>query len=90
MGAPHSRDRWIYTTRSQISAVYLATPGGTCSANPVIEIDLSKIPQDRILDVLIAQKAAEHLQTSFTRNASAANQEILIFRNIPHEAIIFK
>jgi len=89
-GAPHSRDPWISTTRSQASAEYFATHGGTRAANPIIEIDLSKIPKDRIVDVSTAQKAAENLQTPFTRNAAAAHQEVLIFGEIPHEAIIFK
>jgi len=51
---------------------------------------LSKIPKDRIVDVSTAQKVAENLQTPFTRNAAAAHQEVLIFGEIPHEAIIFE
>ncbi|POE07370.1 hypothetical protein BV924_23120, partial [Pectobacterium odoriferum] len=87
-GAPHSRDPWISTTRSQSTAEYFATHGGTQAANPIVKIDLSKIPSDKILDVSNAQKAAEHLQTPFTRNVAAAHQEILIFGEIPSEAII--
>lgn len=89
-GAPHSRAPWIFTTRSQASAVYFATHEGTRPANPIIEIDLSKIPKDRILDVSTAKKAAENLQTPSTRDAAAAHQKVLIFGEIPHEAIIFK
>ncbi|CAG77184.1 hypothetical protein ECA4287 [Pectobacterium atrosepticum SCRI1043] len=87
-GAPHSRDPWISTTRSQSTAEYFATHGGTQAANPIVNIDLSKIPSDKILDVSNAQKAAEHLQTPFTRNVAAAHQEVLIFGEIPSEAII--
>ncbi|WP_193323377.1 hypothetical protein, partial [Erwinia endophytica] len=50
--------------------------------------DLSKISSDNILDVSNAQKAAEHLQTPFTRNVAAAHQEVLVFGEIPSEAII--
>lgn len=89
-GAPHSRDPWISITRSQTSAKYFATHGGTRPANPIVEIDLSKIPQNRILDISTVQKATENLQTPFTRNAAVAHQEILIFGNIPNEAIILK
>ncbi|MCL6318242.1 type IV secretion protein Rhs [Pectobacterium atrosepticum] len=87
-GAPHSRDPWISTTRSQSTAEYFATHGGTQAANPIVNIDLSKIPSDKILDVSNAQKAAEHLQTPFTRKVAAAHQEVLIFGEIPSEAII--
>nr|WP_245929977.1 RHS repeat-associated core domain-containing protein [Mangrovibacter plantisponsor] len=87
-GAPHSRDPWISTTRSQSTAEYFATHGGTQAANPIVKIDLSKIPSDKILDVSNAQKTAEHLQTPFTRNVAASHQEILIFGEMPSEAII--
>ena len=52
-----------------------------------MEIDLAKVPGP-VLDVSTPAKAAEHLQTPFTRNAAAAHQEVLIHRRIiPADAI---
>ncbi|CDG94436.1 hypothetical protein XBFFL1_560003 [Xenorhabdus bovienii str. feltiae Florida] len=87
-GTKHSRDPWISTTRSTETAEYFATHGGKQAANPIIKIDLTKIPKEHILDLSTAEKAAEHLKTPFTRNVSAAHQEVLIFGKIPPEAII--
>jgi RHS repeat-associated protein len=85
-GTKHSRDPWSSTTRSPASAEYFATHGGTRPANPIVEIDLAKVPGP-VLDVSTPAKAAEHLQTPFTRNAAAAHQEVLIHGDIPADAI---
>ncbi|MFZ5987822.1 MAG: RHS repeat-associated core domain-containing protein [Bacillota bacterium] len=87
-GTKHSRNPWTSTTKRAESAEYFATHGGTRPANPIVEIDLSKINPENILDVSTTELAAQHLKTPFTRNAASFHQEVLIKGDIPQEAII--
>lgn len=57
-------------------------------SNPVVTINLDKIDPSKIVDVSTVEKAKENLKTSFTQNAAAADQEVLIEGDIPPEAII--
>jgi hypothetical protein len=88
-GTTHSRDPWTSATFRKESANYFATHGGRRPANSIIEIDLSKISPENILDVSTLAKAAEHLKTPFTRNAAAFHEEKLIYGDIPADAIRF-
>ena len=56
--------------------------------NPIIRIDLSKINANNILDISTTEKATQHLTRPFTVNAAAYHQEVLIYGDIPQEAII--
>ncbi|MBM6619033.1 pre-toxin TG domain-containing protein, partial [Bacillus suaedaesalsae] len=88
-GTKHSRNPWTSTTKSQQTAEFYATHGGTRNdnPNPIVEIDLSKINPSNILDVSDINKASQHLKTPFTRNAAAKHKEVLIKGDIPAEAI---
>jgi hypothetical protein len=86
-GTPHARDPWMSATRSFDSAVFFSTYGGTMPANLIVEIDLSKLDPSRIFDVSTPSNAARHLKTPFTRFAAAKHQEVLIYGEIPADAI---
>jgi len=58
-GAPHTRDPWISTTRSSSTAEYFSTHGGTRPANPIIEIDLTKIPKLENISGMIMKNTFE-------------------------------
>ncbi|MCP4897533.1 MAG: RHS repeat-associated core domain-containing protein [bacterium] len=87
-GTPHTRNPWISTTRSDESARFFASHGNTRSPNPIVEINLNKIDPTKVLDVSTPELAASHLQIPFAQNAAAAHQEVLVFGEIPPEAIV--
>lgn len=89
-GVKHKRNPWTSTTRRVASAEYFSTHGGKNlnNPNPIVQIDLSKIDANNILDVSTTEKAAQHLTRPFTVNAAAFHQEVLIYGDIPQEAII--
>ncbi|MDD6081921.1 MAG: hypothetical protein PUB89_03610 [Oscillospiraceae bacterium] len=51
---------------------------------------MSKIDSDKILDISTPEAAAKYLQTLFTRNVAVAHKEVLIYGDIPPEAILTK
>lgn len=89
-GTKHSRDPWTSTTRSSDTAEYYAThdkQGNLIeNPNPIIEIDLNKIDGNNIVDVSNTEKASQ-LTRPFSRNAAAADREVLIKGDIPNDAI---
>ena len=56
--------------------------------NPIVRIDLSKIDTNNILDISTIEKAMQHLNRPFTVNVAAFHQEVLIYGDIPQDAII--
>ena len=91
-GTRHARNPWTSTSRSSETAEYFATHDSTgnllAKPNPLVEIDLSKIPPENILDVSTPAKAATQLKRPFCRNAAAHDQEVLIYGDVPAEAIV--
>ena len=89
-GVKHKRNPWISTTRKLESARFFSTHGGDNEdcPNPIVRIDLSKIHADNILDISTTEKAKQHLKRPFTINAAAHHEEVLIYGDIPQEAII--
>lgn len=89
-GTQHARDPWTSTSRSSETAEYYAThdsQGNLLSTpNPIAEINLDAINPQNILDVSTPERA-QQLTTPFTRFAAASDQEVLIWGDIPAEAI---
>ena len=92
-GVKHKRNPWVSTTRRFASAEYFATYGGKNkdNPNPIVRIDLSKVNPDNILDISTKEKAMRILNledTTFVVRTAAFNEEVLIYGDVPQEAII--